>query len=253
MKQITSIKQISSNKYQLIINDKKHVVYDDVLLKYHILKKGEITDDVYNEIIKSNNFHEGYNRAIKFISYKMRTEKEVRAKLSKLSVPKKDIEMIIERLYNEGYLNDEKYINAYVNDQINLTLNGPNKILNNLKKEGFNESLIYKYLDYNDDIWKEKAKKVLDKKLKSYNKYSKKMILIKLKNDYHNMGYEESSYLSLINDLNINDENAIIKDYEKVYRKLSSKYEGEKLIFMIKQKLYSLGYNIEQIEKIMSK
>jgi len=252
MKEITSIKQISSNKYSLLIEGKKHVVYDDVLLKYHILKKGKISDEVYRGIINSNNFHEGYNRALKFIAFKMRTEKEVREKLTKISVPKKDQDMIIKRLYEERYLDDEKYIRAYINDQINLSLSGPKKIILNLKKEGFEADAIYKYIDnVNEDVWKDQAKKILKKKLKSYQKYSKKMFLMKLKNDYQNLGYDECHYANLLNNLDFDDELALEKDYQKVLLKLSKKYQGDKLQLMIKQKLYALGYSLDNIEKVM--
>lgn len=252
MKKITNIKQISSNKYSLLIDDKKHIVYDDVLLKYNILKTGEISEEIYIEIVNANNYYEGYNKCLKYILAKKRTEKEIREKLIKLSVGKEDIQRIIERLYQEHYLDDDKYISSYINDNLLLTLNGPKKIALNLKKSGLKENLVNEHLIGIDDaIWSQRAEKILNKKLKTARNISKKMFVIKLKKDFQNLGYDEKYYNHLLKDIIFDDADSLKKDYDKIVRKLSRKYSDEKLNVMVKQKLYQLGYTLEQIEKII--
>ena len=51
-------------------------------------------------------------------------------------------------------------------------------------------------------------------------------------------------YKSYLDEVYISDENQYQKDYEKYRIKLSKKYTGEKLEVMIKRKMYSLGYNV---------
>lgn len=250
MKKITNIKQISSNKYSLTIDNKKHIVYDDVLLQYNILKAKEISDEVYNNIVKSNNYHEGYNKCLKYILAKQRTENELRDKLTKLSLNKIDIDKIIARLREEKYLDDDKYVQSYINDEILLKLNGPKKIYNDLKKLGFNENLINTYLDKVDnDIWEEKVNKIMNKKLKTSKNISKKMFEIKLKKDYQNLGYYENQYNIVFSNIIYDEGNAIEKEYQKLLKKYSKKYSDEKLKYVIKQKLYQLGYDVNQIDK----
>lgn len=252
MKRITHIKQISSNKYSLTIDDKKHIVYDDVLLQYNILKAKEITDEEYNRIVKANNYHEGYNKSLKFILAKQRTESELRDKLRSLSVGKDDIDKIISRLRQEKYLDDEKYVQSYINDQVLLKLNGPKKIFLELKRLGFNEILINSYLDKVDKkVWAEKVTKIFEKKCRMSKNLSKKMLLMKLKKDYQNLGYMESDYQSLLDNIEYDESGSITRDYQKLYDKLSKKYEGERLKLMIKQKLYQLGYSLEKIETVL--
>lgn len=252
MKNITSIRQIGSNKYSLIIEGKKHIVYDDVLLQYNILKKGQISDDVYTAIVKTNNYHEAYNQMLKYITAKLRTEKELCDKLTKMSVSKEDQNKIISRLRNEHYLDDEIYVKSYINDNVLLTLNGPKKIDFALKKLGFSDNLIAKYLEtIGDAVWEERAEKIINKKIKTNHNLSQKMFIIKLKKDLNNLGYDEKYYNHLLNEIEIDDGMQIQKDYKKIYNKLSKKYTDNKLKLMIKQKLYQLGYKIEQIESII--
>ena len=252
MKEITNIKQISSNKYSLIIEGKKHIVYDDVLLQYHIFKKGPINDDVYLNIIKENNYREAYNQMLKYITVKLRTENEIRQKLIKLSIKKDDQDRIIARLRKENYLNDVLYIKSYINDQITLTLKGPYKIFRELKNLSFADDLINKYLDLiSEDLWKEKAEKILAKKIKVNHNLSKKMLILKLKKDFINLGYEAKYYDHLLEKIDIDDSEQMQKDYQKIYQKLSRKHSGSKLNLMIKQKMYQLGYYLDKISNLI--
>jgi regulatory protein len=252
MKNITNIKQISNNKYSLVIEGKKHIVYDDVLLEYKILKKGPIDDDVYENIIKSSNYHEAYNKILKYLAVKMRTKKEIQTKLNVLKVSKELQNQIISRLEEEGYLEENVYINAYINDKLLLTLNGPGKILYDLKKLGFNDGIVEEHLsNIADDIWYERAKKVLNKKLKSNHTLSKNAFILKLKKEYLNLGYSEKHYNFLLTDIDFDDSIQLKKDCEKLRIKLSRKYSSKELNFKLKQKLYQLGYDVDSISKII--
>ena len=48
--------------------------------------------------------------------------------------------------------------------------------------------------------------------------------------------------------------NSVIEsEYNKIYNKLSKKYSGSELNQMVKQKLYSRGFNTDEIIEIMQK
>jgi regulatory protein len=250
MKKISNIKQIDSNKFAVIIDNKKHIILGDVLLEYNILKPCEIDDSIYNKITASNDFYTIYSKIVKFILAKLRTEKEIINKLYKLNAPKSMHQKIISKLKEDGYLNDEKYITSYINDQVNLTLNGPKKIKYELLKLSLKEDLINKYLNtFDENIWEEKVDKIISKKIKSNHNLSKNKFLLKLKNDLNNLGYEEKYFIDKLNKIDFDDEEGLIKDYNKYYIKYS-KYDEAKRDYMIKQKLYSLGYDLNKIDKI---
>ena len=47
------------------------------------------------------------------------------------------------------------------------------------------------------------------------------------------------------------DLSIISKEYDKLYKKLSLKFDGNKLNYEIKNKLYQKGYNSSEIDKIL--
>ena len=65
------------------------------------------------------------------------------------------------------------------------------------------------------------------------------------------LGYEKNKIIEII-DNNLSDDDLIIKkEFDKLYTKLSLKYSGEDLIYKLKQKLFSKGFNLEKIEKLV--
>ena len=56
-------------------------------------------------------------------------------------------------------------------------------------------------------------------------------------------------YPELIKFINDGD---LKKEYEKLYRKISRKYQGEELKFQVKRKLYEKGFSKEEITNIMN-
>ena len=49
------------------------------------------------------------------------------------------------------------------------------------------------------------------------------------------------------------DDSLVQKEYDKLYRKLSRKYDGSELGYQIKQRLYVKGFNSNEIEKVFLK
>ena len=103
----------------------------------------------------------------------------------------------------------------------------------------------------NSDVWLDRIDKVIKKKDKQNKKLSKNMFIKKVKNDLLLLGYPSN----LINeklDLLENKDDAILKSvYEKEYKKLSRKYDGENLKSKLKYNLYKKGFKIDDINKIM--
>ena len=64
----------------------------------------------------------------------------------------------------------------------------------------------------------------------------------KLLNDLINKGYYREDIISILNNINIDDEKIKYLEYQKLYNKLSKKYSGSELSYKIKQKLYQKGF-----------
>lgn len=245
---LSKITQKSLNKYELIIDNKKHVIYDDVLLKYNLLKPREITKEEYEEIIKYNDTQNYYSKIINFISYKMRSEKEVLEKLASLGASKEVIDDLDIRLLKEGYIDNKRYMESFIKDEMHLTLDGPDKIVSKLCKKGFSINSIYKYLEnipYEE--WKTRCDKIVDKRLKNSKNGSKRAILGRIRAYLLSEGYKEDHFSDILENVTINDSDSLKKEYEKLKVKLAKKYPEEKLDYYIKQKLYAKGYDTRKL------
>ena len=242
---IEKIKKLSGSRYHLLIDNKKHIIYDDVLLAFNLYKPCNITKDNYQKLIDKNSFYEGYYKALKYVSFKMRSEKEVYQKLISLNIAKKEIDNIINKLKADGYVDNIKYTHAFILDQINLTNNGPKKIALELKKRGISDTIIDKEMEtIEDTVFIDNASKYIDKKVKINKSGSLEKLKLKLKNDLYNLGYLEKHFTEYLNSINIDEDKNYDKDKLKIEKRLSRKYQGEELELRVKKALYSLGYKM---------
>ena len=116
------------NKYKVIIDDIEYILFDDIILKYSLLNKKIIDKSLFNEIIKENEYLKNYYLVLKYISNRLRCKKEIIEYLKKKDVDDNNISFIIEKLNDEGYLNEYVYLKSFINDSINLSDDGPLKI-----------------------------------------------------------------------------------------------------------------------------
>ena len=140
---INKFKKIGSNKYRIYFDNETLVIYEDVILKYNLLYKKDIDTDLLLQINEDNYKASIYDSAIRYIGIRMRSIKEVKEYLNKKKYDNKDIESVVNKLIEQGLLNDKKFAISYVNDKIYLTKSGPDKIKNELIKLGINEKDIH--------------------------------------------------------------------------------------------------------------
>ena len=235
------------NKYRIYFDDNETIdLFENVILNNNLLLKKEIDDKLLFKIKKENDEEEVYEKALRYISIKMRTRKEIRKHLSKCE--KSSVERCIEKLEKNGLINDEDYIKAYINDKINLSSDGPFKIKNMLLNMGMDEKIIYKYIsEIDEDLITEKLDKLIDKKIKSIKNYSGNVLKYKIISYFINLGYNKELIEKLLENKNFKNDN-IVNEYNKLLNKYSRKYEGSELKNIIKQKLYQKGYDINDID-----
>lgn len=245
---VQNIKKLSKGKYKVTIDNKDLILYEDVLIKYKVLSKKTIDNQMLKDIEKDNEFIEIYETSLRYLDIKMRLEKELR-KYLKDKFDLKNIDKVIVKLKKEGYIDDLKYAKSYINDKINLSNDGPYKIKRDLINKGIDEDLINIDIDYN--LLKDKLNKIMPKYIKTNSKNSLNIIKNKVMNHFSILGYDKELIEDVFNSLNIKgDSNKIKTDYDKLKNKYSKKYSDYKLESTIKQKLYQKGYSIDEINKI---
>ena len=248
---IIKYQKLKNNKYELLLdNNDKINLYDEVILNNELLLTKEIID--INKIISENEYYDAYYDAIKYINRKLRATKEIEKYLNK----KYDsiiVDKVIKRLEDEKYLNDDLYASSYIHDALILSNKGYNKIYNELDNLGINTTIIKKYLDkITDEEWYDKINRLINKKIKSNSTYSSNKLKMKLNNDLINLGYPSDMISNILENYSIDNNNDIlIKNYNKIYNKLSKKYEGNELEFQLTNKLLKEGFNYDDIKSII--
>lgn len=250
---IKKIKKISSTKYKIDFEDAESIItYDNVILENNILLKKEIDSDTYIRINNQNSYYEIYNKAVKYIVTKLRSEKEIREYLKKYTEETELINKNVIQLKQEGLLNDERYIKAFVEDKVNLTTWGPYKIERELEKLDMNPDLVKETITkYDSKIFEEKIQKIVSKKEKMNKKDSIYILRQKLERDLFDLGYSKEMIKEHISSISIDETEIIKKEIEKLYRKLSIKYSNQNLYYQLKQKLLQKGFSLDSINEVL--
>ena len=249
---IIKYKKMSKGRYKITFDTNEMIIYEDVIIKNNLLLTKNISIELLNKIIKENKYYEAYNLALSYLEIKMRTEKEIHDYLYKKDFEKKLINEVINKLKKEGYLDEKHYIEAFINDKINLSSYGPYKIRRSLLDLEINETLIDDYLNtISYETWKNKLIKIIDKRIKLMKNKSLNTVKTKLKIDLYSLGYQNELIEELLQHIEKDDNEALNKDYIKIYNKYSKKYKSQYLETQIKNALYKKGYKIEDINNII--
>lgn len=173
--EIIKFTKLKDNTYSVSFDDGRAIkLYDDVIVHFNLLVNKKLNIEKLEKIIKYNAELESYYKAIKYINRKLRSKLEIRKYLEK-DYDEKTINKTIERLEKDGYLNDLLFTSAYVNSELNLTLNGPYKIEKELNKLGINDKYIKDELEkIEESIWQERIDKIINKKIKANHNNSLK-------------------------------------------------------------------------------
>ena len=233
--------------YQVFFDNDYNVdINEELILKYQLPFKKEITEVELEKILSENEKYIAYELSLKYISTKLRTKKEIEIYLQKKNISDIKIKEVIELLEKNKALDDNIYANAYINDKILLSNDGPNKIVKDLKELGINEELVKKSIERFDiELQKEKIDKIISKEIIRNKNKSNRALKEKIIQKIYMLGYDKQLIIENINNKSFDNEQELAKEqYNKIYKKLSKKYSGTELDLKVKQKMYSLGFRI---------
>ena len=130
----------------------------------------------------------------KMASFCSRTEQysaDIHRKIKASGLSDQEADDIVARLKQENFINDERYVKAYVSDKFRLNKWGKVKIRHNLKMKGMPEELIQQGLDaIDEDKYRQALLKTMKEKARSVKKktrFEKMGLIIRFA---QNRGYE---------------------------------------------------------------
>ncbi|WP_456272054.1 recombination regulator RecX [Bacillus sp. AK031] len=259
---ITKItKQVKNDeRYNIFIDgDYSFSVDEEILARFQLGKGKEIDEIAIAEIGYEDDVRKAFNLAIHYLSFRMRTEKEVTDYLKKKELGDAVAGEAIHKLKKYKYLNDKEFAEAYVNTQINTSDKGPAAVERELVAKGVDRNFIEEALaSFHKDIQLEKAIVLTNKLFKKYKKDSLTTAKQKIEQNLVRKGY----YFSIINlaweetdNHKSEDEKleAVMVHAKKAHNRLKSKFTGYDYVMKMKQNLYRKGFAMEEIDLAIEK
>lgn len=244
--EIKKYKYIGNSKYKVFIDEKEYILYEDVIIKNNILLNKNISKSELDIYLKENIYYDALDKSIKYISIKLRSKSQV-IKYLENKYDSLVINKIISILEERKYIDDDAFSIAYINDKINLKNDGPYKIRYDLNNLGISKDIIDKNIViFNKDLEFNKIDKIINKELKLNNNKS----IIEFKNNIYyklyNLGYSKEYISILVNDIIFDERKIYNREYDKLYKKLSNKFDSNKLDYIVCHKLYDKGFRIKK-------
>ncbi|MFZ7119918.1 MAG: hypothetical protein ACOWWH_03070 [Eubacteriaceae bacterium] len=256
MKITSIIPQKNKKIYNIYIDGKFLCSVDEELIYTHKLVLGkEIEDKQLLSISMESSYKKAFNFSLRYLSYKMRTECEVREYLSNKQFSNDTIDYTIEKLKNYSYIDDHDYINAYIKDKMNAGYSRK-RIQYKLIDKGFDNDRVLDMIHKNYPF--EKELELISKDIIKMNKknmnlpYRDKVRKINescLRKGYN---YEHVNLLirELIEEKNFSDEfnerfKKIADTYLTKYKKKG--YVSREAKHRTMQALYRKGYDVDII------
>lgn len=199
---ITKIEPQRNNKRVNIYIDGEFAfgILKEIQYKYKLWENTEIDRNYIEDILIAEQQAKANDYALRFISYRQRSKKEIQDKLTKEGFDNKFIENTIAYLESHRLIDDLEFAKSFARDKINLNKYGPQKIKYELYKKGISDEIIDEVLD-EDDTEYTRALKLAKKKLPTYKKDDKNGKYRKLGGFLQRRGYSSDCVYKILKEL----------------------------------------------------
>ena len=226
-------------------------ITEDTIVRFMLSRDKVISTEELTEIQDFAQFSYGKNLALYHLSFKARTEKEVREYLKKYDLDEKITSQVIANLKEDNWINDHQYAYSIINANQLSGDKGPYVLAQKLSQKGIAKSTIEDVLK--DFDFSEVAQRVAEKLLKKYTgKLPARALQDKIIQSLTNKGFSYSDAKNAFDSLDsqVDQETTqelIFKELDKQYTKYARKYEGYELKQRLTQVLARKGYDFSDI------
>lgn len=252
---VTGIAKAKGGLFQVkFSNQEKLVVSEDQLVRHRLLKGMELTEAEFEEIKKSTRYDLGLQEAYRYISYQLRSEKEVRQFLRDKEIPYEDSNKIIKQLKELRLVDDLVFAESYVRTQMRLSDKGPRNLKQQLNKKGINEETVLAALElYGKEVQGEVALRTAEKALRKIHGKSFKETQQKIRQTLMQKGFESDSIDWVMGELALEkkaeiENAALTREGDKIWRRHQRKPLRERKQ-KVKQSLYQKGFDLDTIQQ----
>lgn len=142
-----AVQKYNKHRYSVFLDEEYAFSLDeDTLVKHEILKGKELEKEYIETVLLSEEKIKARNAAVRFLGYRMRTEKEVLDKLSEKGYSD-FAEEVIDYLKENNYLDDFEFAVAFCRDKMRLSGFGKNRLKLELRNKGVDDHTILMALE----------------------------------------------------------------------------------------------------------
>lgn len=122
-------------------------VHVDLVLEFDLHKGQSLSVEQQKKIVEADQVQKAKSRALNYIAYRPRTEREVRRKLYENEYNEAVVEQVVEQLRDLDYLDDVAYAREYARERFRVHGYGPYRIQSELKSRGVDRRWIEQALE----------------------------------------------------------------------------------------------------------
>lgn len=226
---------------------------EDTVVRHRLLKGQELDEKLLAEIKQEGKEDMGYQMALNYLSYQLRTEKEIRTYLKDNEIESDDRNKIVIRLKEVKLVDDLVYGESYIRTQMRLGDKGPRVLQQKLKQKGLKENDIQQALYlYEVDEQFQVAFHTAKKSLKKFHHHSQREVRQKVQQLLMTKGFSSDTSKNVLAELDFSEveeqeNDALEVQGEKLWRK-NQRFEPAKRRQKVKQSLYQKGFQLDQID-----
>ncbi|MBC8079172.1 MAG: RecX family transcriptional regulator [Gorillibacterium sp.] len=130
-------------RYNIYLDDEyAFSIHEDLLVKHRLLKGEIIEGDHLEKLMLEDEKHRAYVDAIRFISIRARSIKEVEQKLTSRGYEPPMITIIVQELLEREYLDDQHFAELWAQERMTLQKKGRKWVEIELKQKGVDQQFI---------------------------------------------------------------------------------------------------------------
>ena len=230
---------------------------EQTVAEFMLLKGQELTEE---QIVAIKQFDAGAkatNIATNYLSYEPRTVFEVLQYLNKHDIDNESAQAAVSQLTEMGFLDDAKYAQLLVRQNLRIGTDGPISISNKLRQKGIAPEIIDNTLaKIADDDWFKPGEKVLKSMKSKVGKLARRELERKMTAKLLSHGFSSALASEIIAQINLsqNDEDQIaalkkqgIKAYKR-FRRLPENERQQK----IRNYLFNHGFTTSEIDAFLA-
>ncbi|HZQ29841.1 MAG TPA: regulatory protein RecX [Patescibacteria group bacterium] len=145
-----------------------------------------------------------YEKALKFLSFRPRSEKEIRDNLKKKKAPDSTVDLIIKKLRDQKFLNDKEFTKWWIEQRTIVKPTGVRIIRIELQRKGIDKEMMQEVLEDSSDIVHNEldmARNLVARKFKKYKGMERQEVYRKLGGFLSRRGFDYDTIKKAIDEI----------------------------------------------------